>query len=174
MAQTPPLDILYGPGTAAAFALLVSLAGPFPLSKTVVTEVVTERGSVYVEVTWTTGKGLPIGVYRLEYFPLQVHCAYLGVEPAFRGKGLLLHLMVGLEPWWPTLGIRRHTMSAQPGSVAENTLRLSGFHELPNGEWGCPIPSDRPHEYLAWVAAGSPPASEPAWRAALPRPEDVF
>jgi hypothetical protein len=165
-----PLDVLFGQGTAAAFAERVNLAALFAKTVTTITEQAMENGGVYVTVTWATSKGVAIGRYELEYFTGLVHCPNLAVEPAYRNKGVLLKLMKGLAVWWPTLGLKAHTLAWIPGSPGEATLRLCGFAEYANGAFGGPLPATKCAEYLAWVANGSVPAEEPAWRAVLPKP----
>jgi hypothetical protein len=170
----PPLDKRYGKGAAAAFAAIVDLTTAFPGSTAAITEDPGEDGTLRVEVIWTSNLGARIGVYKLDYYPRHVHCADLSIEPAFRAKGLLIHLMVGLEPWWTSVGLLRNTMSVAPGSLGEKALRSAGFRELPNGDWGTPLPATRCREFIDWVLAGKLAATEPAWRKALGPAVDVF
>ena len=166
------LDDLYGPGTAAEFSARVDLTAVFPGSKAAITEQDSLHGFVAVEVVWTDARGERIGNYKLEYHREVVACSWLGIEPAYRRRGLNTHLIRSLEPWWPTLGLKAHTMLARQGTAGEQALRAVGYTELPDGSFGTPLPAPRPREFLDWVAAGALPADEPAWRRA-PEP-DMF
>jgi hypothetical protein len=168
------LDTLYGAGTVAAFAVHMNLTAVFPGSRATITEFDTANGSAHVEVVWTDSLGARIGVYKLNYWPKHVHCSDLSLEPAYQGKGLLIRLMSRLEPWWTTLGLVRNTMAVQPGSLGEKALRSAGFSELPNGEWGTPLPATRCRGFIDWVLAGKQAATEPEWRKLLGPATDVF
>lgn len=169
-----PLDILYGQGTAEAFAKHVNLATLFAGTTTTIEEYTSEDKSVHVIVTWRTAKAARIGIYELTYFPTYVYVNNLQIEPAFRGKGLLKALCKSLESFWVGLGLTENAVAVIPGSDGEKMLALCGFHTLQNG-WGIELPATRLKEYVAWVNKGELPAEEPAWRTGLPRPvEEPF
>jgi GNAT superfamily N-acetyltransferase len=172
-----PLDELFGEGTSAAFAERMNVSGSFPGVTATVLEWNAVDGSVGTETRWTTAKGALVGFYRLNYKPPTVHCVALQVEPAFQGKGLLTFLCSQLNQWWATLGLTRNTMYTKPGSNAERMLRLAGFAELPDGSWGCELPSTQLEEVVEYLTARKEgkSLSEPSWRQALPVPtEEVF
>lgn len=167
---------MFGAGTAAAFAAHVDLTARFP-GVTATTFEWSGADYVGTETKWATSKGVLVGVWRLNWQSTVVHCPGLVIEPAFRGKGGLTQLCEGLNHWWPTLGLTQHTLTTDPESNAGRMLRLAGFEKLEKGLWGCPLPSTKLDEAVAYLKAkkeGLNP-EQPAWRTGIPAPaEEAF
>jgi hypothetical protein len=172
-----PLDALYGPGTSAAFAEKVSVAAVFPAVSATTTEWANPDGSVGTETTWTTAKGVVVGLWRLVWHPTSTYCPGMVIELGSRGKGLLLAMCGAINTWWASIGITEHLFADEGDSNARRAHALAGFVSMGPGLWGCPIPSTRLEEAVAYAAAkkaGESPA-EPPWRSGLPVPaEEVF
>jgi GNAT superfamily N-acetyltransferase len=105
-----PLDTLYGAGSSARFAELVTLTTLFPETTTTITEQTQKDSSVHVETTWAV-KGVQVALWKLDYYPNYVKGTGLHVAEAFRGKGLYRFLIVHVTPWWESLGLLAHTAS---------------------------------------------------------------
>jgi hypothetical protein len=164
----PLLDDLYErPGTAKEFAENATPdAFPNVVAKVIETKMV--DGGVNVEITWHKAEAL-VGRYLLQCYRGKIHCSLLEVQPSYQGQGLLLGLLINMEPWWTDhLGIMEHTVWVQPGSVGEKSLLSVGFLRLPNGEFGIDA-AHRPRirEFIAWAQSGAKPETEPQWRKAL-------
>ena len=158
---TSSLDTFFGAGTAAAFAGAVDLSPLIPGSQATIKTAPTEAGSVHVETSWSAGK--PVGLYRLDYWRDRVHCSLLALNVAYQGIGINQLLMKRLAPWWRSLGLLEHTMD--PGEESELALRLCGYRDLPDGNFGALLNGTDPgYEYIAWVSAGESPQQEPIWR----------
>jgi GNAT superfamily N-acetyltransferase len=169
------LDVLYGAGTAAAFAQRADLSTLLPSCTVQVAESDCEDGSVAVEVIWRDGESeRRIGMWRLVFCQGYVECPWVTVEPGYRGQGVLSTLMVACEPWMTSIGLDEMRIMVLPGSEGERALMSMGFGPLPDGGWGTDLQGQRGLEYLAWVKGGEVPADEPAWRTALGPVPPVF
>jgi hypothetical protein len=162
------LDALYGSGTAAAFAARADLSGTFPNVASAVTEATCNDGAVHVEVTWTL-KAVQVAACKLDFRARSVTYTSLAVVAALQGKGLYGALILKHPAWMTTLGVL--SLRATPATPrSEYLLALGGFHwQTLDGEriFAALTAGGRMGEYRAWLAAGQPPASEPAWHAEL-------
>lgn len=170
MTPAPPLDTLYGAGTAQGFAAAVNISAIVPGVTQAVEEQLERDGSVWLRVRWTQA-GAPVGHIKMVCFPRYVDYEELRLAEAFTGKGIYTRMIRGLHPLFKNAGVR--AFGARPESArAEYVLALGGFSQQPfAGERRFvarfDLAADRMQEYRAWVEAGQPAAAEPAWHAAL-------